>query len=518
VSFREPPPTEDDASGSAGSFNSDQTAVQTGPRGVEGLGMHASSYVLERGVDSQGSAPMSFAGGEQQGPISLGRGGQFRIDGRGVLAMHGYLMFDGEGIYLCSADEANPIVADTVRIPREWTRVGVPSTLVFGRTRAVLRVATTASPMKPTPAPPPRKQRTGPMPARPALQRPDVAFDRSTEVKPTFSDDAATPFAGVQQIRGAPADESETLRPRLNAQGDDESTRLGPDLLSLSGSLGSFGDDESTRMNTELPRAGAVVAPRPAAGYPPPKEIQPYVPPMPPGMVAMAAAPQPVYSAPQPAYPPPQVAYAPPPPGYPPPGAGYAPPAQTGPIPAPPEPPVTVTAPVAAGRPSKLPAAVQRAIEALRAGIQPGSPRRAPILAGGLSLTFIFVATLVTVVRLHSSAPANTLPPPPPPPPTSSPTEPVATAVSPGILVYPAPPHVTVDPAVDGGPRAPKGKPGPPPPPTLERNAVDAINRGDMQGALALYKQLAQQQPDNPAFANAVRLLQQRLGPANGGP
>ena len=84
-----------------------------------------------------------------------------------------------------------------------------------------------------------------------------------------------------------------------------------------------------------------------------------------------------------------------------------------------------------------------------------------------------------------------------------------------GIVVYPAPTRK----AVDGGvtvaghtdnPRKPiVGDAGPP---STERAAVDAVNRGDLNAALVFYRQLAQQQPDNPAFANAVRLIQQKLG------
>jgi hypothetical protein len=83
-------------------------------------------------------------------------------------------------------------------------------------------------------------------------------------------------------------------------------------------------------------------------------------------------------------------------------------------------------------------------------------------------------------------------------------------ATSPGIVVYAAPPRVETDAGTDAG-RSPSKTKLPPPPPTPERAAVDAFNRGDVQGALTLYRQLAQQQPDNTAFANAVRILQRKL-------
>ncbi|WP_394847144.1 hypothetical protein LZC95_06700 [Pendulispora brunnea] len=88
----------------------------------------------------------------------------------------------------------------------------------------------------------------------------------------------------------------------------------------------------------------------------------------------------------------------------------------------------------------------------------------------------------------------------PAPAPTQTPSAPSATPLPTGIAVHPAPP-------IDAGP--------PPPPkgpvtPTLERAAVDAFQTGDLPKALQLYEQLATENPDNPAFANTVRILRQR--------
>jgi hypothetical protein len=474
------------------------------------------NVVLERGVDSQGSTPMSFLGGTQQGPISMGRAGQFRIDGRGVLATHAYLMFDGDGVHLCSADEANPVTADGVRIPREWTPVAVPCTLVFGRTRAVLRNASTAAPARPVPHPPPRARVSFEVSASP---------DEATEaayVLPRSGNDAPTPFSGVPTaVTYAPSVEPprEPYRPRFPSQSDDESTRMNTDVLAQSAIRIPTGDDESTRMN---PTADLM---RPPTAYPNPQPatraaplaVQSYVPPLPPGFMpspAQAAGATPYdqgssgapFEAPT-GYPPeptqaPQAYAAGPGLGF-----GGAPP------------PATVSPPMPGG--PRTPSPLTRALESLRVAMQPGSPRRQPLLLGACTLVALFVITLVTVIRLHAARGpvASNLPPVPVPVPTAS-AAPVATAgVTSGIVVYPAPARVEVDAGVEPSPaKGRKGKAAEPVAATLERTAVDAVNRGDLNGALGLYRQLAQQQPDNPAFANAARLIQIKLGAANGSP
>jgi precorrin isomerase len=48
-------------------------------------------------------------------------------------------------------------------------------------------------------------------------------------------------------------------------------------------------------------------------------------------------------------------------------------------------------------------------------------------------------------------------------------------------------------------------------PNTTERRAIDALAVGDAPTALALYSQLWREHPENPAFADAVRILSARL-------
>lgn len=486
-------------------FNPEATAVEGvpevhGPPAGAGL-----SCVLERGLDSQGSPPLTLVGGEQQGPISLGRAGQFRVDGRGVLAIHGYLMFDGEGVYLCSADEANPIVADGARIPRDWTPVGVPCSLLFGRARALLRGS--------TPAAPPRPPR-----ARAAAQASDEDDEWDGASTPGAGavadplDEAETPHDGVPHAGAQPPARSSAAppRPRLRSHTDDESTRVGADGRGVSVVRGAPGDHEATRMNTGVRRSAPTPEPQPpfapSPQAPPPQYVEPFTAPHTPSFDPQAYGATAVLGADPQGMPPPQAPYMPAT-GYGPPGpsapfgppAGYAPPPAIAPKPA---------------------SALQRASAALREGLAPGSPRRKPLLILACGSVALVVVTVVTVLRVHAarSAALAAAPPPSVPAQVEPPQGTVAAPIAAGVVLYPAPPRAPVDAGVDPTARPRPGKPAPPPPATLERTAVDAVNRGDLAGALAIYRQLAQQQPDNPAFANAVKLLQQRPGAGGAAP
>ena len=424
MTFRRPSP-QDEPAPLSDSENSERTIVQPVARG-EGSGA-AVAYILERGVESQGSAPRSFVGGQQEGPISLGRGGQFRVDGRGVLATHAYLMFDGDGLYLCSADEANPVVVDGARIPRQWTRVGVPCTLLLGRTRAVLRRATSAAPGRPVPLAPP---------ARPSG---DVHAD---DVHADDGDD--TPIEGVPAYQSAsPSPDEDTDRPRLPSESDEESTRVGLDILNRP-SLRPASEAES-----DSPAKPQDASPQPARGAPQPLEA-------------------------------------------------------------------TVI------KKATRASVATRAGDWLRVGLHPGSRRRTPLFIATLALVAAVVMATVTALRLRAAsivgrgaaraAPAAEIPRDPP-----AGAAPSSTAVSAGIIVYPAPLRAHPE-AAEPVIVPHKGKPQEPLAATLERTAVDAVNRGDLGGALVIYRQLAAQESDNPAFANAVRIIQERLASGSGVP
>ncbi|XYH94733.1 hypothetical protein ACMHYB_43975 [Sorangium sp. So ce1128] len=86
----------------------------------------------------------------------------------------------------------------------------------------------------------------------------------------------------------------------------------------------------------------------------------------------------------------------------------------------------------------------------------------------------------------RSSAVASSPPPPAPSAPSAAPT------------VSPRRPQST---ARDMGTEPPPGKK------TLQRQAVDAMAAGDHERAARLYEELARDQPDVPAYADALRIV-----------
>jgi len=471
VTFQKPPPYTrpkafSDLFPTTGENTSTVAAPGSAPASILSL-----TYVLERGVDTEGGAPMSFAGGQEHEPISLGSLGDFRIEGRGVLELHGFMLVDGGGIYLCSVDLETPLIADGKRIPLEWTRVGVPCTLALGRARAVLRTAVTATDALRVESEPATNPRA-----------PQSATD---EVR----DDAPTPLHGVQAVDPPPPARPPTrsrpssapLRPNITPDADDESTLVAPDRANSTGKQKPLGDDVSTKRANEVLRPSA---PPPAPQPPPPPAI----------------------SAP------PKSGYAPPMQGrgrtphvYPPP-----PPLAVAPTAPQPQPLRALPATVATRKPPKggLPPGVRRVVDALAADLAPGSARRVPILVSGALLVTACLGSLTFVTwRAASAAHAGgsggghvAVAP--------LPANPAATAVKLGVVITPAPARKAVD---DGTDPASKG-------PTLERTAVDILSRGDVPQALAAYRQLASEQPDNPAFAEVVHVLEQRAASGNGAP
>ncbi len=199
-----------------------------------------SGYVLEREAGSEGSPPMAFVVGQQKGPITLGRAGEFRVDGAGALATHGFLMFDGDGIYLCSADEASPIVANGARIPKNWTCVRVPCTVTLGRTKSHLRGVFEA-------LPPPSR-----IPPRPAVSfggpaDPEAAtlgaFDASGAV--------LAPFEEIPRSAVIVHESPIPAKPDIRRADDDEVTQAEPPRSGAPMRVAVV-DDESTMRNSDV--------------------------------------------------------------------------------------------------------------------------------------------------------------------------------------------------------------------------------------------------------------------------
>lgn len=73
-----------------------------------------------------------FVSGDACAPLTVGRTGQFRIDGRGVLDVHAFVHFDGTCVFVCSTDATSPVMVGDHALPRRWTPVAPGTKLRFG--------------------------------------------------------------------------------------------------------------------------------------------------------------------------------------------------------------------------------------------------------------------------------------------------------------------------------------------------------------------------------------------------
>ncbi|HEY1955889.1 MAG TPA: FHA domain-containing protein [Polyangiaceae bacterium] len=72
-------------------------------------------------------------------PMSIGRVGMWSVDAPGVLDVHAYIYFDGRSLFLQSADAANPARGNGQAIGSAWQQIEIPCTIEVGRARLVYR-------------------------------------------------------------------------------------------------------------------------------------------------------------------------------------------------------------------------------------------------------------------------------------------------------------------------------------------------------------------------------------------
>ncbi len=90
---------------------------------------------IEKGVGEPTFIPL--AEGEELQPISIGKRGQWRLEGPRVLDVHAYVYFDGKALFAQSADDTSPVQVSGQRIGKQWTEVQLPCRLFIGS--AILR-------------------------------------------------------------------------------------------------------------------------------------------------------------------------------------------------------------------------------------------------------------------------------------------------------------------------------------------------------------------------------------------
>lgn len=170
-------------------------------------------------------------------PTSIGARGDFRVDGDGVLDVHLFVYFDGETLFVQSAESATPVRVNGRPASTEWTRVEPPSTLAFGDARVVFCPASQASAVSAEPAPPARP--AAGLPKRPPPQQ----HAQGMEDLPTMAD-----------VR-PPADYEDIVTERVKAP-DEDATHSIPIPGGRSVPQPEFPDDETTRA---LPLPAVVV-------------------------------------------------------------------------------------------------------------------------------------------------------------------------------------------------------------------------------------------------------------------
>lgn len=72
-------------------------------------------------------------------PMSIGRNGMWPVEAPGVLDVHAYVYFDGNALFIQSADPANPAKGNGQAIATTWQQIEIPCTIEMGRARLVYR-------------------------------------------------------------------------------------------------------------------------------------------------------------------------------------------------------------------------------------------------------------------------------------------------------------------------------------------------------------------------------------------
>jgi hypothetical protein len=511
------------------------------------MGKPGTSYVIEiaTGIGEPASIPLFR--GQELSPISVGRKGMWRVESARTLDVHAFLYFDGNALFMQSADEAKPAVVDGKCIGKTWTELRVSCTIELGSVRLRYRALAgegnidTSVPMPPQAPAPPAARATPetPKPERPATRpfargafAPMTDFE-ATRVRPLEAESReqkppARRFGSPRPAAGRPVSEAPAVENHVELQ----TTRV----ILQSGSGGQSGGTHSGSAPVDPTEQESTVILSPLANVPtriaPPLPANPRPAPVPMGAVP-TYGPNPEYPYP---YSPTANAFAetrlgaPLPPLNTPSGAGS----------------MDSSVPYHGSFPTQTPTA--RAQSKSKPGSSTGlvakwkaqipSPRV-------LALFFVVVALGIYVVFFDDDKPspkpakttqANTSASAPVVPPSAlvaparvtdadaSPAQQEDASSAPALSTAalpaqqdasaPANPVYASDagtPAADGG----KGKgidtTTSASSKTLERQAVDAYASGDFALAAQRYAELAKSDPSNPAYEQAARIARMRL-------
>jgi hypothetical protein len=460
----------------------------------------ADIYVVEIRAGRGEPALLELRLGVEVAPLSIGTGGAWKISASGVRTVHAYLYFDGEVLFLQSADASSPVTVDGRPMPTEWTPVDAPCTITLAQAQLVFRSAssvdvadeepTFAEPIpdplerNPPPPPPPRPFKRGAFA--------NAGDDESTRLQPVDMDER--PPAGdndstiVEQIHNRRAFARDLpVRPAAGVPWDQSATSPLRPAIVVPSRGGATGFTPTS--------TNPLVAPNSLEGDP----------------TAFAAlqppAPQPFPGSP----------FRPPPP------PGFGPPLDPTPIPGAPL-PVDPAALLNVPPPSlPRPPASEPFARRVKREWAAAPPLRKALLA---VFPVAFVAFLWLMFGGQPPAPEGVAAAPSASASSSrttivEPPRPVTPAVDPGALpIIPTYP-VATDPAASSraGATPNAAAQGVPTGPDAgqansdrrERQAADYVATHAYDQAIRIYDQLAIDRPQNPAFHEAARILRQKL-------
>lgn len=118
---------------------------------------------IETGIGEPAFIPLSI--GHELQPISVGKKGMWRIESPRVLDVHAFIYFDGNSLFLQSADEANAASVDGYRVGKAWTELHAPCKIEVGTARLRYRSLIADADNQPTmmaPSPPVQAPPGGP--------------------------------------------------------------------------------------------------------------------------------------------------------------------------------------------------------------------------------------------------------------------------------------------------------------------------------------------------------------------
>ncbi|MBI5537786.1 MAG: hypothetical protein HY898_33990 [Deltaproteobacteria bacterium] len=472
---------------------------------------------VQSGVTDRPS--VSLRPGEPLEPLSIGRNAFWQVLAEGVSSVHAFIYFDGDAVFVASADMSNPAVAAGALVGGDWTEVFPPCEIRLGHAVLLLRDA---------------------------AQTVKVALGHSSASDTVVEHPAEMDFdegeLSTAKVDGRHLEaEHRKRKPRVSVPDDDEPTRMAdPPTVQMA-------KRKSRRKpKIRVPRAEEATLYRPLAepettpwreselSDPSPQRFAQQQVATEPGPFPAVVMPRVLGDAPVPVQQPvagPMPAKTQPilptTPGFVPPGVGQAPAwsGQPAPIGAPGAMPavnpLAKTSPDQTSRAAAQAAAAKNPTVAkvLEAWKQASIPQKAILCL----LPFAFVAVLLMFGDDEPEAPrkkpkpqataivsASALPTASTSPPastTSAASAPPSTAAP--VASAKPPPSVAPNAAADKGPHATSGKGAPPR--SLERQASDAVAAGSFSEALKVYEQLAAEHPDMPVYKEAVRILKGKM-------